>query len=246
MTSNSVEYHKILIGKFFKNELTKKEEEIFVKKQKDVKFTALMEEELVKLHGRQQLKNKLKDIAAQERRANRGPSFAMNKRFLYSGIAAVFVLVFGLQLVFQENLTTEEMFDNYYEPYPSVHSNQRGVTERESIYTNALEFYDQKLYSKAMIEFGKLEVAEKLNTTASFYYGMTLLSMDSLTRAKNQLSQVAEARYNPLHKEAQWYLSLLHIKEDNKEDAKRQLKELLKTSGKSKRKLIKKLLRQMD
>ena len=89
--------------------------------------------------------------------------------------------------------------------------------------------------------FEAINSERELTDGEQFYYGITLLELNDTKTALAQFKNITDTA-SPLYKDAQWYLALCYVQENNVDQAIVVLTELQDIVGKKKQKEIKGLL----
>ena len=140
--------------------------------------------------------------------------------------AAIFVLVVGCGFIFYkmavDTSSPDELFTEYFVPYENF------ITSRgndDTLLSQAMLFYDQNDHKKAVDYFDQM--ADIGDPTVSLYYGISLLHEDQTSLAKEKLQLALKNGSSLVMPVAQWYLALLHLKENNERKARSYLTQIL-------------------
>jgi len=102
----------------------------------------------------------------------------------------------------------EKLFEEYFEPYPVI-GIKRGSEDIESLKVEALNYYSNRNYKKAIPLLKRLQ--EEYNDSLSlYYYGIALLGDRQFEDAIKSLELVKEQIPN-LEIQANWYIFLGHV-----------------------------------
>lgn len=245
MSTSPIE-DKVLIEKFLSGFLSQEEELLFLDRKKDETFNNELEEAIIYQLGRQQLKEKLKNISTSQKNLILvKPIYRYSK--IAMAIAAIAIILFSINLFFktdQFSLNTEQLYTDYYEPYPNIYSTKGISEDRMSTIDEAMQLYDAERYATAVSSFAKITQESKTNNNVTFYYGQSLLANRDYQTAKVELKKISAG--HPLYNEAQWYLGLIYLKQDSLEKTRRIYKGLLSSVGVIKQKRITELLKQIE
>lgn len=224
-----------LIDKYLLQELTAAEQAEFEKRSQDPDFQEELKfhqdmQPVVKLAGREDLKADLKDlearIALEEQSPKREPKIVQMRRWL--AVAAILAgLIFIGNYFFNSQNRSEQLFAQYYKPYPNVIAPIVKSGEEVSDDEEAFQLYQLGKYEEAELLFSKLPEDE----VSQFYYGLTLLELGKIDLAKEKLSIVSETIDARFQIPAKWYLGLVHLKKEELEQAKMLLEEVAKVSA---------------
>ncbi|MFD0964812.1 tetratricopeptide repeat protein [Pseudofulvibacter geojedonensis] len=224
--------NKYLIKKFFRNELTKEEAKLFSQKKEDPLFLEELENEIIAIQSRKQLKQKLQGVGKDINNSKKA-----RKKFFPLSIAASVILLIGAFFFFSHSPNNQELFNEYYNTYPNIYTQKGSENENKTIFEKTMILYDAKQYSLAKQNFEVIAAKNTLSDAESFYYGATLLELKNTKQAIQQFNGIAND--SPLYKDAQWYLALSYIQVNNIDLAKTTLQNLQnKVSIKKQEKII--------
>lgn len=204
-----------LIGKFLNKKLSKEEELLFLERKNDESFHLQLEETMVSQIGRQQLKSKLARIGSFND-TSQTSRLLPNIYKIFIATAAIVTIVFAINRLFifnRDSLSNDQLFEAYFEVYPNIYSTKGLGDIRSKPLENAFKLYDAEQYRDAVSAFAKAEKEILSNNTTSFYYGQSLIAIGDTEKAKIELEKISIE--NPLYNEAQWYIALAYLKEDN-------------------------------
>jgi len=239
MSTNPIS-DKELIEKFLRGELLEEEKFLFDSRKEDDSFLNLLETAVIAYKGRLALKERLQHIG--EELSNEKSTPKRTSLYWISGIAAVLMLFFSVYFFSNQQLSSGELFGNYFAPYPNAYT-VKGTTADKNLSKKALNYYDATKYQLAIETFEKIAAQRNLNSSEHFYYGISLLAMHKLEKAKTQFKKVTSQ--HPLYNEAQWYTSLSLIKQDSLAKAKTLLNNTRLQFSNSRKKNVQKLLAEL-
>lgn len=144
--------------------------------------------------------------------------------YWYGGIAAAIVL--GLTLIFQLGLkkgnASNELFDQFYEPY-FTSTSQRGNGE---VNTEGTIYYIQEDYQSAS-ELLRLELLnDPKNSELALCLGNSYLKLGQSSNAESTFLSVIKNGEKDYLQYAKWYLALSYLKQNKLNDCKALLKEI--------------------
>lgn len=212
-----------LIRKYFNGELSDSERvEVELRQLEDTEFALLMTDfqstrDGIRLARKQELKERLREIESTRK----------SKRRKLIAIAASIAIVLGVGGVLvwnQGKVSSNELYAEYYEPYPNVYAPITRDGDPTSDLEKAFALYEQGEYSKALKGFNQeLEVNDDQDVL--FYKAIALIQLEKTKEAEGILAsiQLEKSSYSP---QILWYESLLFIKNEQYEKAKSKLKEL--------------------
>lgn len=140
--------------------------------------------------------------------------------------AALIIFLLASQFLFERQLSNQQIFDHYFEPYPNMISIKG---ENHELLYKAMLYYDVGDYDSAIVLFDKVEIADN-SFALSFYKGISYLATDEaeysiplfegLTKNRNQFSE-----------QAGWYYGLALLKSGKTSDAKQQFYFMVNNGG---------------
>ena len=148
----------------------------------------------------------------------------------YAAIAAaVALIVVTYFVIFQtENLTSREIYVEYYQPYTNlINPETRSDTPpaEESLLHEAMRHYDQRQYLDAVIAFGEMEDNDKQGLVW-LYEGISLLELNRFEEAQTSLRKACEVDTG-LVWQCQWFSGLGYLKEGDVNQATAIFEELM-------------------
>lgn len=176
---------------------------------------------------RKELKEDLRSFEASLSESQK-PSTKFNWR-----IAASIAVLIGLGswfFLFNQNPSSEELYDQYFTPYENVVEpivrDQTNPSKKAQVFAD----YEQGRYQKAIEGLDALMTDDSLNaSTLQFYKANAYLMLDQFEKAKPLFEQVVD-RNKEWKEESRWYLALLSLKSNNTDTSLSYLKELQKDS----------------
>ncbi|MBA5630400.1 tetratricopeptide repeat protein [Moheibacter lacus] len=218
--------HEYLIVKNFENSLTEEERVIFqnllatdAEFKKEFEFR-LQLKKAITLNEREKLREKLVQIEK-----NNTPR---KMRFIWYAAASV-VLFLGFYWAFlNQNHSTEQLYQEYYEEYPNIiHSTVRSGNTENDLKNQAFMAYDNREFEKSSVLFESLYKKNK-EEYALFYQANSLLSENHTEEAVKIWE--SNAWTEKFADKVTWYLALAKLKQKDVESAKRLLQENLKSN----------------
>lgn len=174
---------------------------------------------------------------------------ARNTFQVWRWAAAVVVLV-GAALVYWVlgtggNANSQELFAEYYQPYPAYHQQRDDFEEEHTTLDDAMERYANKDYEGAIVSLTSVLEEEDL-PMVHFYLGICRLELEQLEAAEAEFIAVIDQQENFYASQAHWYLALTYLKLENQEAAKKTLQDLSKTGRRFFRGNAKELLQKIS
>lgn len=149
-------------------------------------------------------------------------SFSFLKLFLLAIILAG--ALFFFYKIFGSNTDSNVLFNKYY-AVAQVENVQRGNTssQLEENYLDALVLYSEGNFEKALNNFQGVDNPSERNI---LYQAICFLELNQISKATSLLSNLQSNPNKPLAQEADWYLSLLHLKNENESSSAKILKSI--------------------
>jgi tetratricopeptide (TPR) repeat protein len=133
--------------------------------------------------------------------------------------AATIIMAVALLSVFSRSESPEQLFANYFEPYPNVFEpTQRGTDAALDKRATAFAMYEQKNYAEAAKLFNEL-LSEKQEPELLLLLGNANMVLNRDNEAKNNFLTLIRD-YDVLDEQAKWFLSLCYLKSGEREKAK--------------------------
>ncbi len=124
---------------------------------------------------------------------------------------------------FFRNFQDERLFLQYYEPYPNVVSFlERGETRVENK-TQAFQLYEQGHYDEALELFEESYTPNHTPSDILFYAGISCIETKKLEKAQNYLSMALQQTDSTFATQANWYMALIYLKENERKKARQYL-----------------------
>lgn len=133
------------------------------------------------------------------------------QRFYWAAAAAVLLLI-PVYFLLKANAAEEKLFARYFTPYENVATQ----SPRDPL-NQALEQYRSKNYAKALGILETMEDKGDVSDSTLFYKANVHLQLDQPREAIAALQKVPAT--STFYEEAQWYLALALLKNDDSEEA---------------------------
>jgi len=231
-----------LIEKYYNKSLTNDELEFFNEQlAKDASFAEEVKQFKFIFKGIDSVRSKKlkrdfeeieKEILASANKTSPIKSFL--RKYSTATLAFTMVLVVGVSLLTSINTENSNknniLYAKYFKPYPNVIAplTRSAIQQNTAIYI-AMNQYDSKLYSDAVLKFDQLLKQPKLNNEILLYKAVSLMSEGFHEQAKEQLE--AMDQFGSFKNQRKWYLalSLLQLKDLDKMEVL--LKEIVKDTS---------------
>jgi TolA-binding protein len=222
-----------LVERYFDAELNSEELMHFNSKvEQDETFKALFEREKIIIGA---IRNQglidnlqyLKSIEEKIQGNQAHPSRLGNRTWWYYAAAAVVALLVAVTFLLNPQQSSDELFANYFAPYPNVFEPAVRGTGLKNDRTEAFQAYEQKDYQAAAAGFETL-LSKKKEPGMMLLLGNSNLMLGNTAEAQqNFITLINE--YDELDLQAKWFLSLSYLKSGDKESARKILRELGET-----------------
>ena len=224
-----------LIERYFNEDLSKDELEFFEQEMvRDEKFkTEVTQYEYVfgglKEARARKLKGDFQKLEDQIHIRKPKYNFTIRGVIRYGAVASLAVILTVAAFNFsnvQPNIETEQVFSEYFRPYPNVIAPLTRSTEiSDSDLKNVMRSYDAKDYDSAIAGFDKLMTNAELKNELLFYKGVALLAKGNPSEARDHFEMMDPT--NNFSNQRKWYLSLALVQLDEISDAKELLNEII-------------------
>mgnify|MGYP001380059340 CR=1 FL=1 len=139
------------------------------------------------------------------------------------GIATALLIILALKILYWDKKQHDEIYAAYYEPINNFFSLEKAYTLSDSaLVIGFMNLYDSHNYSTFIEKYNQL--AQTKNVTPSdksvlqFYAGVALMEQGQHQKAVGQFQQIQKG--DLFYTEAQWYMALSCISEDDIKNAK--------------------------
>ncbi len=142
--------------------------------------------------------------------------------------SAVILVAIGFLLTNSINpvQTSEELFDQHYEPY-IVPTNYRSAAEINNAFHMALVEYGNQDYQKALLLFEKVLIKDESRMDVTLLTGISNLEIENYNKANNSFQEVINHNDNLFIEQAEWYLALCYLKTGEQEKANLQFGKII-------------------
>ena len=242
----------ILIEKYLKGLLSKDEEKSFLDRldsDTDFKEKFLLEQQLfnslnedswsfserdnsqVKEYKRlledDDLQNLKKTLTRVNSEFNSKPEKSNHRRLFYYVAAASIVMFLGFQFFFNQNISNQDLYNNYIalDDLPSFVSRGNSVDDL----TKAQSLFENKKYKEALIIFNSLKNQGDSDGNMLIYIGVSEMELGEYLDAEQTFNDLTESNLLDAQK-GHWYKALLYLKMAKVDRAKVVLKEIIAKS----------------
>ncbi|TAL79242.1 MAG: tetratricopeptide repeat protein [Bacteroidetes bacterium] len=223
---------------WFRKELDGNEklrQEVNLRKQTDI---------VIKDQNIMSLRNKLMEIE-KGRNANVAVKSSKKRIYLkYAAFVAGLAVIGSIALFSGKNLSSDEIINLYYKTYQAPTSQRSGLSELNTDFFLALEFYNTRDYEKAAALFNKVVENNPNDMQSVLLSGVSSFEERKYPEAKRSFVKVINDNDNLFIETAEWYLALCYVNTDEKEKAIQTLEAIKNDGGiygKDARKILRKL-----
>ena len=227
------EHDITLMERYFDSELSVEEMATFsARLQNDEIFRSLVEREkiiigAIRNQGLLDNLHYLKSVEEKIQGNHAHHSVAHIRTWYYYAAAAAVTLLIAVTVLLPSQQSTEDLFAEYFAPYPNVFEPTVRGTDMATKRTEAFQAYEKKNYKQAALLFNELLAAKK-ESEILFLLGNTNLMLGQVTDAKENFVTLIND-FDDMDLQAKWYLSLCYLKNDDRENARKMLNELGET-----------------
>jgi len=187
-------------------------------------------------------RSQLESIQTQYEHKEKTKVITLTNTWRYAAaVAAVLLISFGSYFLMNQNESTNELFDKYYQ-LDDVYLNTRsGNAVNSSVLEQGLVLFERDEYQESINYFEQLPNS----ITAIYYSGVAHMELGEYDVATYKFNKVIDNFLNVFYDQATWYKSLCLIKQDKSRDAHEILQEISKTDSYYKSQ-AKELLKELD
>ncbi|MFK7832986.1 MAG: hypothetical protein AB8B52_06900 [Winogradskyella sp.] len=140
-----------------------------------------------------------------------------SKRLFYYLAAASVVLFLGFQLLFNNSVTNQDLYNDYvmFSDLPSFVSR----SDDANVLIEAERLFENKNYSEALVLFNSVKATQKYDGTLMIYTGLSELELGNYEAALFTFDYLTDSDFLDAEK-GYWYKALALLKYDQSEEAK--------------------------
>lgn len=149
---------------------------------------------------------------------------------LYAQISAVASLVliisFSWFLFSKPNVSSDQLYDQYYTKYPSLNYNRSETHSdyKSNIINSAFIAYDDGAYAEAKELFIKSLEADEENIMFNYYLAICELELNNYKASEQIFLKLTQDSNHIFWEQSHWYLGMLYLKQNNQEKAEHYFK----------------------
>lgn len=190
------------------------------------------------------LRNKLAELEKQRAATVSEKGSGRPVYIRYAAVFSILVIVGCIALFNGRNLSSDEIMNRYYKTYEPATGQRSALSETNTDFTLALEFYNTHDYAKAAVLFNKVVESNPKDMQSTLLNGISNFENNKYPEAKRSLGNVISDNDNLYVDQAEWYLALCYVKTDERDKAIQQL-EMIRKEGGFYRNDAKKILRKL-
>ena len=198
-----------------------------------------------------ELRDKLNSISKEvNREVKQKRSFAAKistSRIAVATIAASLVMIMSIAGLISRNSTSSdaELYTQFYQPYETTGIFRSGDALIDSKLSNALHEFNEQDYPAAINLFSEVLEIDKNNPVSNFYSGIAYQETGQTNQALRSYQNVINDRDNLFIEQAQWYIGLCYLQDENRKKAYNQFQKIAASESYYHEKAIA-ILRKMD
>jgi tetratricopeptide (TPR) repeat protein len=112
-------------------------------------------------------------------------------------------------------LTNQEVYQKYYEPYQTGVTYRSGDAAIDQLLLEAMQHYEAGQYENASALFEKVLNDRSDDMAVTLYSGISAMELERYKKAGTQFKDIINHKKNLYLEQAQWYLALCYIKTDS-------------------------------
>lgn len=188
-----------------------------------------------------QLRESLDYMYKDEPKVRRLPNTFTRRKLFYAAASIALLLVAGgiIKYITGSDLDNEAVFEKYYAPYEVSVIYRSGNEEVDKILVNALQKYEEKNFSEAVVLFEKVLKSGKDDMSVNLYSGISYMEEEKYQNAANSFGKIIAQNDNLFIEQAKWYLAMCYVITEKNDEAELILEELIETDSYYKRQAAK-------
>lgn len=156
---------------------------------------------------------------------------AVNGYILWPAAAAILLALFlSIKFLYIDKMKHNDIYNNYYKPISSFFSIEKNyILNDSSLVKGFMNLYDNQNYDAFINQYKQVNVSKNVavgdKSVLQFYAGVALMEQEQHPKAVEQFQQIQKG--DLFYTEAQWYMALSCISEDDIKNAKELLNDLI-------------------
>ena len=165
-----------------------------------------------------------KEINREEKQKRSFAARISSSRLTVATVAASLVLIMSIAgLISKNNPSSDgELYSQYYQPYETTGIFRSGDALIDSKLTKALHLFNNQEYQAAIGSFSEVLEIDPNNPVSNFYSGIAYQQTGQTQKALISYQNVIKDRDNLFIEQAQWYIGLCYLQNENRKKAYRQ------------------------
>ncbi|WP_299576036.1 tetratricopeptide repeat protein, partial [uncultured Sunxiuqinia sp.] len=183
---------------------------------------AIQENEIMDLRAK--LGTISKEINRQEKQKRSFAARFSTSRIAVATVAASLILIFSIAGLVSKNSPSSnaELYSQFYSPYETSGIFRSGDALIDTKLTKALHQFNESKYQEAINLFSEVLEIDPNNPVSNFYSGMAYQETKRTDQALTSYHSVIKDRDNLFIEQAQWYIGLCYLQNENRKKAYRQ------------------------
>ncbi|MGB9878909.1 MAG: tetratricopeptide repeat protein, partial [Candidatus Pelagibacter ubique] len=205
----------------FENPDLSAELELFKEIDKAVQETEVME-------LRDKLNSISKEVNREEKQKRSFAARISTSRIAVATIAASLVLIMSIAGLISRNSTSSdaELYTRFYQPYETTGIFRSGDALIDSKLSKALNKFNEQDYPAAINLFSEVLEIDRNNPVSNFYSGIAYQETGQTNQALRSYQNVINDRDNLFIEQAQWYIGLCYLQDENRKKAYNQFQKI--------------------
>lgn len=156
-----------------------------------------------------------------------------SKRVLRYAVAASIAVIIslGTYSLFFKKVNNNKIVSEFYKPYDVTLVNRSANDHIAPEMREALYYYENHEYSKAVTLFDKILEMKPEMTASNFYSGISYMELGEYSKAKSSFNAVINHNDNLYIEQSQWYLGMVYVLTDELDKARVQFMKIKKADG---------------
>jgi len=191
-----------------------------------------------------ELRGKLEAIEMRRRVANPVHRTAVRAAKAAAVVAGAAIISSSIYFP-NRNISPEKLYSHYYKGYEAVSYTRSARAETNALFVSAMEAIRSKNYDQAVNYLDQIVNTDQANIEAVFMLGVANMENRNYPKAEALFERVLNHNDNLFIEDANWYLGLCYMVNEEKEKAIRQFEYIAGTKSKFSKE-AKRLVRKLD
>lgn len=192
---------------------------------------AIQETEIMELRAK--LGNIIQQVNREEKKKRSFAAKLTTSRVAIASVAASLILILSISGLISRTTTSSdaELYSQFYQPYQTTGIFRSGDALIDSKLTQALHKYNDQQYDASIDLFSQVLKIDKNNPVSNFYSAMAYQQTGKPELAIEAYQKVIQDKDNLFIEQAQWYIGLCYLQNENRKKAYRQFKSIANSNG---------------